>query len=288
MNTSLLVGQAVTGLVAGGGYAITAIGLSYTLGLARVMNFAFGTFYMLAAFATVFFAGRFGLSYGMSSIAAVAVIAVAAWVFSRVVVLPGLKISEPTVMIATLGAGVALTNVAQAAFGADVSFVSSPLLDTSIRLGAASVTEQSLLILASAPVLAMSLSAFMRKTLTGRRILAVMEGPQLAAASGLPAVRIQALASTIGIVLAAVAAVLTAPVGVISVFIGDDILLKAFAITALAGIGRIWGALVMGLGVGVFEALVSGFVSSAYATAAIYGLLICILVVFPRGLFRGH
>jgi branched-chain amino acid transport system permease protein len=288
MNFSLFFGQAVTGLLAGAGYAVVAIGLSYTLGLARVMNFAFGTFYMLAAFVLSYLMTTYGLHYVVGSILAVLILGVVGWVFSRIVVIRAARVSEAGVMIATLGAGVAMTYGAQAYFGSATTFIAAPLADQGTRIGLASVSYQQILVLCMAPLITLLLDLFMHRTAPGRQIRAVAESPELAAATGVNIPVIQALAVTIGVVLGAIAAVLYAPVNVIWVFMGDEILLKAFAIAALAGIGSLWGALIVGLGVGVFEAEVTAFLSSAYSTAAIYAVLIIMLIVRPKGIFHGH
>lgn len=288
MNTSLLLGQVVTGLATGAGYAVVAVGLTYTLGLARIMNFAFGTFYMLAAFAVATTMNLFGLPYAGAALLALLLAAPVGWLFSRIIVLPALRISDPAVMIATLGVGVVLTNVAQLFFGSQVTFIASPFADVVYRFGSATVSLQSIILFIAAPLVTLGIAVFMSSTTTGRRIRGAAESPALAAATGMNVPAIQVLAVTIGIALAVVAAVLAAPVNVISVFMGDEVLLKAFAVATLAGIGRIWGAFGLGLGVGVFEALVSGYLSTAYSTAAIYGLLIFTLIFFPKGLFSGH
>lgn len=288
MNLSLFIGQAITGLLAGGGYAVVAIGLSYTLGLARVMNFAFGTFYMLAAFVVSYLMTSLGLHYVLAAVAAVALLAAVGWAFSHIVVIRAARISEAAVMIATLGASIAMTYAAQAYFGAATGFIAAPFAMQSTRIGLASVSYQSLLVLVLAPLITLALDVFMKQSQLGRQIRAVAESPSLAAATGVNIPVIQALAVTIGVAMGALAAVLYAPVGVIWVFMGDEILLKAFAIAALAGIGSLWGALIVSLGVGVFEAEVTAFLSSAYSTAAIYGVLIFMLIVRPKGLFHGH
>jgi len=288
MNLSLLQGQAVTGVFAGAGYAVVAIGLSYTLGLARVMNFAFGTFYMLAAFSLSYVMAKTGLSYLGAAPVILVIAAVAGWAFSRLVVIPAMRISEAAVMIATLGAGVALTYVAQAFFGSGTTFIQAPLAESSFKIGLATVSWQGVLVLVLAPVIALLLDVFMHRTVAGRHIRAVAESPALASATGVNLPLMQTLAVTMGVVLGALAAIVYAPVGVMSVFMGDDIMLKAFAITALAGVGRLWGALLVSLGIGIFEALVGAFISTAYSTAAIYMVLVATLIIRPRGIFHGH
>ena len=288
MNLSHLFGQIVTGLVAGGGYAIVAVGLTYTLGLARVMNFAFGTLYMLAAFITATLMVRLGIGYVFAGLLTLGAASLAGFLLSRSVVIPALRISDSAVMIATLGVGVALTNLAQVAFGADVTFVNAPFINTVYHIGSAAVTLQALIVLAAAPLVTFALSLMMRRTQIGRVIRATAEAPELAGATGVNVPRVQAVAVSIGVVLAAFAAFLYSPVGVISIHMGDEVLLKSFAISALAGIGRITGALFIGIAIGVFEALVSGYISTAWSSAAIYGVLVLTLLFYPRGIFRGH
>lgn len=288
MSSSLVFGQVVTGIVAGGGYAVVAIGLSFTLGLAKVMNFAFGTFYMLAAFVTAFLIGNASWPYLGAAAAAIVALALLGWLFARVVVLPAMRISPAAVMIATLGVGVAFTNLAQAAFGADVSFITTPFANASYHVAGAALSVQSGLCIVMAPIMAATLTLFMKRSLVGQRIWATAQSPELAAATGINVPSMQVLAVVIGIALAALAAILYAPTGVISVFMGDEVLLKAFAVTALAGVGRIWGAVLVAFAIGIFEALVGAFINSAYSTAAIYGLVVVALVWFPRGFFRGH
>lgn len=288
MNSSLLLGQTVVGIVAGGGYAVVAIGLSYTLGLARVMNFAFGTFYMLAAFVAAFLITSWSLPYLVAALLAIAAIVVLGIVFGRVIVLPSMRISPAAVMIATLGIGVVLTNLAQAVFGADVAYIDTPFAAMRVNLAGAVISAQSILCVAIAPILAYGLTLFMDRTLLGQRIRATAESPELASATGINVPSIQIIAVVIGIAMAAIAAMAYAPVGVIYVFMGDEILLKAFAVTALAGVGRIWGAMYLAFAIGIFEALVGAFVSTSYSTAAIYALLVVVLVFWPRGIFHGN
>jgi branched-chain amino acid transport system permease protein len=252
------------------------------------MNFAFGTFYMLAAFTVTFLMVQWSLPFAAAIIGTVVVATTIGWLFGRSVVLPAMRISPASVMIATLGMGVAMTNLAQAAFGADVSYIASPLMNVTYRLGSAALSLQAVICVLMAPLIALGLTVFMNRTVLGQRIQATAEFPELASATGFNVPAIQVLAVVIGIVLAAVAAILYAPVGVIFVLMGDEILLKAFAITALAGVGRIGGALIVAFLIGIFEAWVGAFISTAYSTAAIYGLLIVALTFFPRGLFRGH
>ena len=97
MNFALLVGQVANGIVNGAGYAVVAIGLTYTLGLARIMNFAFGAFYMLGAFVSSFLITRLSFPYLGAAPLVIVVTSLFAWIFSRLVVLPTLPIPAPLI-----------------------------------------------------------------------------------------------------------------------------------------------------------------------------------------------
>jgi branched-chain amino acid transport system permease protein len=283
-----MLGQIINGLAAGGGYALAAVGLSYTIGISRVMNFAYGTFYMLGAFLVAWLLGSaLGAGYVVAVLLALVGIAVLGYGFARIAVLPVIEVSENAVMIATLASSIALTNVALLLFGGQVSFIASPFADRAYEIGGASLSQQAIIAFVAAPLVTAAIIAFMRRTTAGTRIRATAQNPALAAATGVDTIRVYLVAVIIGVVLAALAGALYGPVSIISVFSGDQMLLKAFTVAALAGMGQLWGAVVVGVGMGLAQSLFSAYVSAAYAPAFIYAVLIVALLFFPRGIFRG-
>lgn len=279
-----MLGQLVIGLMAGAGYALAAVGISYTFGIARVMNFAFGTLYMLSAFAALALT-KAGVPYWLSALGALAVLGVLGVIIARVLVLPLIKVSEGAVMIVTLGASVALTNWAQWQFGGNVNLLQTPLTRVTVEVLGVTVTGQQLLLIFLAPAVTVALVLFMRRTIVGSRIRAVAQRPDLAAMTGVSVNATYLAAIVIGVLLAALVGVVQGPTQVMSVFMGDAMLLKAFAVAALAGMGQLYGALFVGLGMGVLESLSTAYVTAAYTPALIYMLLIVVLIFRPRGLF---
>jgi branched-chain amino acid transport system permease protein len=213
---------------------------------------------------------------------------VIAYVFGRVSVLPLVHASESAVMIATLAMSLIITNVALLLFGSDVTFIRSPFEETQYEIGSARISQQAIIALVAAPVVTALLLAFMNRTLMGTRIRATAQNPTLAGATGISTGSVYLIAVVIGVMLAALAGALYGPTTVVDVFGGDAMLLKAFTVAALAGMGKLWRAAIVGIAMGIAESTFSGYVTPAYAEAFIFGLLVVTLLFFPRGVFGGH
>jgi branched-chain amino acid transport system permease protein len=283
-----MIGQIINGLIAGGGYALAAVGLTYTLGISRVMNFAYGVIFILGAvIANWLVGGRVNVTYGVAVILVVLIAIGFGLLFARLAVLPVINAGETAVMIMTLGIGVMLTNAALWKFGGQVSVGQSSLSVHAYRVQGAVVTQQHLLTFATAVAVTAGLVVFMRYTLAGTRIRAVAQNAPVARVTGMSTVWTYTIAIVIGVVLAALTGALFAPGNVVSVFGGDQILLKAFTIAALAGMGQIVGAFAVGIAFGVAESLLTAYATSNYTPAVLYLMLVVALLFFPRGLLRG-
>ncbi|MCU1480690.1 MAG: hypothetical protein JWQ19_1476 [Subtercola sp.] len=285
----MLYGYLLNGLAAGGGYALVGVGLSFTIGTARVFNFAYGTMYMIATLLVAFFAGSaLGQGYLLACLIMIAIMAVLAFVFARIAVLPVINVSESAVMISTLAISLLLANLAQLVFGSQAQFIEGSFAKQVLHLGDALISTQAIIALVAAPIATLALVMFMRRTSTGLQIRATAQNPALAEATGVNTNTTFTIAVVIGIVLAALAGALYGPTSTVDAFSGDAILLKAFTVAALAGMGRLWGAVIVGVGMGVAESLFSGYASPAFASAFIYALLIVTLLFFPKGVFKGE
>jgi branched-chain amino acid transport system permease protein len=283
-----MVSYIVNGLAAGGGYALVAVGLSYTIGVARVMNFAFGGFYMLGAFLVSYFAGgSLGIPYVLACVLMVPAMVVIAVVFGRVAVLPVVRVSEEAVMVATLAVSVILTNLALQIFGTEERYIDSPFNNTTFKIEHTHISLQAIIALVAAPVLTGALWLFMRRTTMGTRIRATAQDPELAATTSVNISAVYMTAIVIGVVLAAIAGALYAPTTVLDTNIGNSLLLKAFTVAALAGLGNLWGATAVGILLGIGESVFAGYVDPGYANAFVFGVLIITLLFFPRGIFGG-
>jgi branched-chain amino acid transport system permease protein len=283
----LFLSELISGIILGSAYGTIAVGLTYTLGLARIFNFAYGTFYVFAAFAIIKFNSAPG-GYLTASILAILAVAVGGVAFAVVIIFPTLRRGGLTVMVATLGVDIALTNYAQDLFGPQTQFVSSPLTQDNIHISGLLVNAQDILTVVGAFAITGALSWFILKTKRGAQLRAAAENSDLAAASGINIRQSYTLAVIIGILVAALGAVFYAPLTVVTTTSGDQLLLIAFAVIAFAGVGRLWGALVVGIAIGVFDSLFVAYVNATLAEVIVYLGLILLLIVKPRGIFGGY
>jgi len=283
-----MIAQLVNGVLIGGQYSLAAIGLSFMLGVARVVNFAYGAFYMVAAFGTATVLSAFHVPYLVAALISVAGVALLSWPLTQLAVLPVIRRADDNVLISTLAVSIIATNVALQLFGGQVTYIESPFTSVKFTVDQATVSLQQILSLVCALVIATVLTLYLRRTAFGTRIRAVAGNPVLAEASGISVKRIFLVAVCIGTVIAAIGGVIVSPTGVISVFMGDNILLTAFTVAALAGMGKIWGAVAVGFAIGILESLATMIIAPAYVSAFVYGLLVVALLFFPKGLFSGE
>lgn len=282
-----MTGQLLQGLIVGGGYALAAVGLTYTIGISRIINFSYGTMYMLGAMIVASFGGLNATLAGNSLVVAIAIIAVGVigFIIARLVIIR--LVADPdAVIIGTLAIDVILVNAGLMFFGTNPVLVDTPLSESVLRILGTSVTLQQLLVVILAPLATLGLVLFMQRTRRGTHIRAVAQEPVLAGVSGVNVKGTYVAAVLVGVLIAAAIGALSAPNIVPTVFAGQPFFLKAFAIAALAGLGQLWGALIVGFVTGIAEVLLSVNLTGAYTPAVIYVLLIVALVFFPRGLFN--
>lgn len=276
--------QLVNGLVLGSGYACVALGWTVLLGAAKLVNFAHGQMYMLGAFVCWFMMTRLGLSYPLGilvSLLALGLLGVLMqWAMLRLVMVQNLT----SMMIVTLGFGYMIQGSGGLAFGGAPQNFPSGLDRMEIRFGDLWFTWQDVLILCVTLVLYGLVWAVLRSTRFGAVIRAVAEDPKLAQLFGISPAAVYICIFVFEAVMVALAAVLVAPRTPILTSMGFDEVIITFVIVVLGGVGSVPGALVAGLGLGLFTAFFGALVSPAYTTAAAFGLLLVMLVARPRGL----
>jgi branched-chain amino acid transport system permease protein len=121
----------------------------------------------------------------------------------------------------------------------------------------------------------------------GIAIRAVAQDKEAAALQGVQVSRISSLSFGIGCALAGSAGALMAPIFSVSPFLGGEVILKAFLVVILGGMGSIPGAMLGGLVLGFIESFGSLFFTVPTVSAITFSLIILILIVRPQGLL-GH
>ncbi|MEE2900560.1 MAG: branched-chain amino acid ABC transporter permease [Gemmatimonadota bacterium] len=282
---TLFLQQFVNGIALGSVYSLVALGLTLVYGVLKVPNFAHGALYMAGAYVTYVMLTSFGASYMVAMAVSIAVLAVLGgsmeWlVFRR------LEGKTPVhAMIAALGMLFFMEGTADVIWGPTFRQVPSPFNDVVTLLGV-SITEQRILVIVAAVAVMVGLYLLLKRTLVGMSIEAMAQDREGALLVGIDTRRVALLTFAISGVLAAAAGSLIAPLLLVFPNMGELIILKAFVIVILGGMGSVPGAILGGYLLALAETMAGTYVSFAFSELIAFGLLVLVLVVRPTGLFE--
>jgi branched-chain amino acid transport system permease protein len=276
----------VPGLVLGSIYALGAIGVTLVFGVMRFAHLAHGDLATLGAFvalAVVWSTGLgpwWGLPVAMVVAAAVAI--GTDWVFYE-----HLR-KRPLILtvIASLGVALMLRSVVQVGFGVDPQSYVRGLVRPDDYFGVR-LRDRELLTLLTAFALVAALAAFLAYTRWGKAMRAMSDNPDLARLSGVDTRFVTALTWGVVGALAAAAGFFLGLNTELRSMMGWMMLLPMFAAAILGGVGRVEGALLGGLVVGLIEETSVIFLPAQYKSATAFVILLAMLAVRPTGLLRG-
>ena len=278
-----------SGLITGGVYALVALGLNLQYGLMRILNIAHGEFLMVGAFITWTAHSALGLSPLLMVPVSFALLmllglAIHRLVFRRLTrTSPTLDIFEARGLMVSFGLMFLVQNFAQLIWGGDLrgyDYLADP-----VKVGDAQFAANKLLLLALALVISGGLIVFLRSTLYGKGVRALMQSPTGAQLVGIDTERLHPLMFGIGLGLSGVAGCLLSMTYTISPSMGEPYTVTALIVITLGGFGSMGGALVGGLALGVIEAVGMHFTNPSLKSLLSYGIFIAVLLWRPNGLF---
>ncbi|MEW8969714.1 MAG: branched-chain amino acid ABC transporter permease [Mesobacillus sp.] len=285
----ILVQQLFNGLTIGSVYALVALGLTLVYGILHIPNFAHGALYMMGGYITLMMMVQYGLHYWVAILVSVIVVGLIGVLMERLVFYP-LRHAPPIHdKIAAIGILLFLEAFAQYIWGADYQTMPTPYGQV-IQLFGLTFTMQRLLIIIAAITVMVLLYLFLKKTYTGASIIAMSQDRDGANLVGINTNRVAMLTFLISGGLAAIASSLAAPINLVFPGMGQLVILKAFVIIILGGMGSIPGAIIGGYILGFSESLGATYISNDYKDIIAFILLVVILSVKPTGLFAkgGH
>ena len=276
--------QVLNGLTVGSVYALVALGLTLVYGILHIPNFSHGALYMIGAYAAFFAVNSLGFNYWLAMIVAAAVAALMGVVSERLV-FARLKDAPPMHdMIAAIALLLFFEAAVQAYWGAEFHRLAPPFPQI-VRAFNLIAPAQRLLIIAAAFGLMLALHLFLNRTWIGSTIIATAQNRQGAALVGIDPAFVSTLTFALSGAIAGIAAVLFAPINLISPTMGDLVITKAFVIIILGGMGSVGGAILGGLIIGFAESFGAFYLSTDYKDIIAFALLILILSLRPQGLF---
>jgi branched-chain amino acid transport system permease protein len=280
-----VVQYVLSGLAIGGIYALVALGFHIMWSAARAVNFAHGDTLMLGAVLTIM-----GIDAGLPLSIAVALSIAASCLFGvlleRFAVRPFAKTSASIGwMLTTIAVGIMLEALVTMRFGGFSRALPSPGVTHAISIFGAGVYPQELLIPVVAILVMVLFGWVRRRTLIGRAMQAVSFDRSAAALMGINVNAIFALSFGLAAALGGAAGILVAPVTQASATMGLILGLKGFAVAIIGGITSAPGVVIAGLGFGILEKFVEGYISTAAREIIGFSVTILVLLIFPQGLF---
>ena len=272
----------VNGLIWGLIIALIALGLSLIFGVMGIVNMAHGDIYMVGAVIalTLFpYLGNFWLGLLIVPL----IVAAVAIPLERLVLRP-YEGHYSVTMIATTGISFILQQVILATYGGIPKQTVNPWPVTFNLFGVA-YEGYRLLIAAISILIIMALWVFLYKTSYGIFIRASIQDRDMASAMGIDVSRVLITTFALGSILAAVGGVLAAPVTQVFYLMGNDVVLLAFIVVIIGGLGSLAGTLVAALGLSSLEGVMSSVLTPIQSKAAILVVMIIILMLRPKGLF---
>ena len=277
--------QLVNGVQIGSVYALVAIGYTMVYGIAKMINFAHGDIIMVGSYVALLFFQSSGLPVWGVIAATAAVSAVLGVTIERLAYKPLRGGSRMSALITTIGVSLMLQNGFLLIFGSSPKPFPNHFTGEGFTLGGVTVSRLTAITLVVTVVLMVLLTLFVNRTRVGKAMRAVSEDQGAAQLMGINIDTSISITFAIGSALAAVAAVLySSTYPLINPYMGSMLGLRAFIAAVIGGIGVIPGAMIGGFIIGIAEALIKRYISSAMADAIGFALLIIVLLVKPSGL----
>jgi branched-chain amino acid transport system permease protein len=275
----------VDGIVTGSVYVLVAIGLTLIFGILGIVNFAHGELYMLGGYFGIVAAATLGVGMPGTLVAAIVGVALVGLVCERLVFLPLRERDMTSSIIASFGLAVVLQNAALVAFGPEPRILRTAWSSIPVELGSIYHTLSRAVVPVVALVTVVIVHLVLRYTWTGRSLRAMSQHPVMAELCGVEIDRVALVTFVIGGTLAGAAGALMSSVQVVQPAAGSMVVLKAFTVVILGGMGNVYGAVTAALALGVVEAATAAYVNNLLKDVVGFVMVIVVLLFRPQGIF---
>lgn len=304
MGLSLIFEQLLNGVQFGLMLFLMSAGLTLVFGVMGLINLAHGSLYMIGAFVCAWAAGVTG-NFWLGTIAGIAAAAAAGALIEVSIIRRLYKRDHLDQVLATFALILILSEGTRILFGPFPLYLSVPdLLRGSVDLGITEYSVYRLALIGAGLLVALALWALIARTRLGIRIRAGENDREMIAALGVNIQVLYTIVFALGAALAGFAGAMVGAIQSVQVGMGEPVLILAFVVIVIGGVGSIKGAMVGALLVGVIDTmgrfllprLLGGFMDTAAATGMgaalasvlIYLLMAAVLIWRPQGLFPAH
>ena len=296
MGGTVIARQVVSGLLLGAIYMTVAVAFTLTIGVLNFLNFTIPTLFMLTGMTAwglmsqgrLAFAGTgawlVALLIGIA-VAVVASLIVERFTYRYLKMKHGDATEHAIPLVSSLGFLIVFENIVLIALGSDSQRFQVPF-NADLRIAGMVIGIPQLVSCVLAVAVVAALSYILKSTKIGRALRTIAESPDTASLLGVDVARVVPVVFILTGVLAGLAgALFTVNYSEISPYMGDNVGAKAIAGMVIGGIGSIWGAIAGGLLVGIAETLSIQYFGGDSVQMVVWGLVLVIIVLRPRGLF---
>lgn len=287
MEATVIIQLFVSGLTVGLLYALVAIGLTLIWGVTDIINFAHGEFLVIAMYFGFFTYSLLGVSSILAMPVAVLFLGVLGWIVYRYVIARVLK-SENILsqIVVTFGISVFLQSLFLFLFTGDYRSVDNdPWIKGDVQVGGIFSSTPEVITSILSLVVIFFINLFIKKTYTGKAIIATSLDRETAQLMGINTERMNSITFALGIACLGVGGVVLPITTHVSPYSGFLFAVLAFTIVALGGFGSVVGTILAGVIVGMIQTFGGFFVEPAYKYLCVFVLYLLVLMVRPKGIF---
>lgn len=279
----------IQGILLGGFYAVMVLGFSVIWGVMGVINLAHGEYLMIGAYMAWILSTYLGMDPFVSLIVIMPIMFVVGYLIQRLLINRIVERPHLMALLVTFGLGIAMANVVKLLYTADPKYINISYGGATEIAGLTFPIVKSLIFIASI-IIMFALALFLQRSRLGKSIRAAAQNKNAARIVGIEINQVYAITAGICIALTAGAGAMISLTVPVYPFMGPPFTLKAFTITALGGLGRVPGALIGGLILGITEVMIARFVpgfGTGLGVAISFVLLVIVLIVRPQGILQG-
>jgi branched-chain amino acid transport system permease protein len=279
---STMIFLLINGLVIGFIITLVALGLTLIFGVMRIVNMAHGDLYMMGAVIS-YFVLSFGGNFFISLFTAPILVFAISYLIERFVVRP-FEGNPTNTMLVTLGLSFIIQQVTLITYGGVPRVIPEPWTLSFQMFGAQYSGYRLAVAIISATILS-GLWSFLHRTTYGTFIRATIQDAEVACATGINTNRIFTFTFALGGMLAALGGVLAAPITQVFYLMGNNVILIAFIIVIVGGLGSFKGTLIIALLLSILEGTLTIFLRPVEVRIISLMVMVLTLLLRPSGLF---
>ncbi|MBP1751863.1 MAG: amino acid/amide transporter rane protein 1, family [Geobacteraceae bacterium] len=281
-----IVQYLLSGFSTGAIYSLIGLGFAIIYNSTGIINFAQGEFVMLGGMLTYFFLTVAGIPLFASIILSVIIATATGVIFERLAIRPLRNATPLSLVIITIGGSIFIRGIAMLVWGKDTHAIPMFSGTEPLFLAGATILPQHLWIFGITILIIVINKLYFYYSISGKAMRACSYNRNAASLVGIDVRRMVLFSFAISSAMGSVAGMIAAPLTMTSYDVGVMLGLKGFCAAIIGGMSSGIGTVLGGLILGVLESLGAGLLSSGYKDAIAFIILLLILFIRPRGIFR--